>query len=344
MEKIIFRAGKEKSFYEFMSNLNEENRIALISHKDLDGIAAARISNEIVRADKIEFADYKDLGEEMIQRLNKDKIKILILTDLSISRDFLKEAEKYFNILIIDHHFFSEDLNSEKTIFLNAEGYCAAYLCYYLFSKIQNIERYDWLVACASIADWCYDKNKNFMKKVFEKYGDKFKINSKTNFIEEKGFLYELHWIITLSIIRKNSPKHIFEAVESIEKANLLKKHALIVQKEIDVCLKKFEKEKIEIKDGYFWELKSKYNFDYLISSQISKKYWHKTIIIGSQGKNFYHLSLRRQDGTKNMAALAKYLVDGIENSSGGGHIPAAGCNFELKYKRKVLEKIRSMK
>ena len=161
---LNFLAGSEKSFFNFMSETNEKEKIALISHTDLDGLAAARVVNEVVQADLIKFVNYHELNNNLLEELKKNKIKRAIFTDLSLeNEEFLKEAEKFLKVLWIDHHTFPRDYNSKKTVYLNSQGFCATYICYYLFSKISNIEKLDCLVASASISDCLYFNNQEFM-------------------------------------------------------------------------------------------------------------------------------------------------------------------------------------
>ena len=110
---------------------------------------------EVVNANLIKFVDYDELNNNLLNELNKNNINKVIMTDLSIGDiSFIKKLEEFSSILIIDHHIFQEDLNSEKTTFMNSRDYCASYISYCLFSKIKNLEKIDWLVALASVSDW----------------------------------------------------------------------------------------------------------------------------------------------------------------------------------------------
>lgn len=344
MEQPQFAAGSESRFSQFIQSLSD-GKIALLTHTDLDGIAAGKIAAEVIKPDLLDFVDYKDLMPSLIEKLKQEKIETLVLTDLAMNEEFVAAAEKEFSLLIIDHHQFPRDFNSEKTVYLNAQELCAAYICYYLFSKIQNLERFDWLVACACIADWNYRKNQDFMNSVFKKYNDSFEFAS-DGLIRNSGFLWDLHWSITLAIIYfDKDPKKIFDYLNSITQAQQLSRYSLAVQREIDTAVEKFEKEKIQIKEGYFWENSPIFRITQIISGQISKKHWHETIIIATPRPQdgIYSLSLRHQDGARDMSKLVQQLVFGFENSSGGGHIMAAGGHVKLQDKEKLIKKIENL-
>ncbi len=338
MEIPQFLVGSESRFAKFISDLGEE-KIALVSHTDLDGISAAKITNEVINADIIKFVDYTDLNQNLIKELNKEKVKKLILTDLSITNlDFMKEAEKHFEILIIDHHKFQINYNSEKTVFMNSQGFCTTYLCYYLFSKIQNLEKLDWLVACASIADWMYFKNQDFMSKTMKKHDDKFEISNTQ--IKKSGKFWDAQWMLNLALIyHKDNLKKVYNSItENFQVAEELKKVSKEVQEEIDKGLKRFEKEKVSIKEGYFWEFTPKFKIGSIISNILSSKEINKTYIIARQEPPYYNLSARRGDKKVDTSLLLKSLVKGFENSDAGGHIPASGGHIMLKDREKFLE------
>lgn len=345
MQKIDFSVGNEKRFSDFITALNAKDKIALVSHTDLDGVASAKVVNKVVEADIIRFVNYEDLNDKLVKELKREKIKQVILCDLNIKdKEFVKALEKFAQILIIDHHPIKEDYNSEKTVFLNPFGeefYCSTYICYYLFSKIQNLEKLDWLVACASISDFAYLDNKEWMKGVYEKYGDKFILNNGE--ISKNGKMWSLQWRLNLALVYyKDNLEKVFDLIgEEFGDIENLDKNISSVQKDIDSNLNKFESERIEIHDGYFFEINSRLEIKALIANILSAKYPNKTIIIGTEEKRGYFLSARRQDKRKDMGALLERLVNNFENSSSGGHVPAAGARFLLKDKERFLERIK---
>lgn len=190
LEEINFSAGNPRAFAEFIGQL-DESKVAVISHTDLDGIASARIISEIVQPDILRFLDYEDINLRLVNYLKKAEVKSAIFTDLSIDdAGIVREIEKFARVCVIDHHTFKENLNSERTSFLNAQGYCVAYLCYYLCLKAQDITKLDWLVCCACLSDAIYYKNRGWMNEVFVKYGDKFELNN--DIIRKSGAFWEM--------------------------------------------------------------------------------------------------------------------------------------------------------
>jgi len=345
MEKIELSAGSEKNLRKFILNLKEIDNIISISHnKDLDGIASSKIINSIIKANSIEFIDYSDLNNDLVKRLKEKNFNKIILTDMCFTKDLILKIEEFAEILIIDHHQYHEDLNSRKTTFINAQGYCAAYLCYYLLSKIKDLKILDWLVACASVSDFCFFNNREWMKEIFKKYGDHFEIIEEKN-IRKTGKFWDLQYDLSLAIIYfSEREKEVYNSIgERFGEIGELRKYISKVQSEIDSELKIFEKEKTEINGRIFWEFAPKFRIGSILINILSSKLYNRTIIIARKDKNHYNLSGRRSDKGEDMNILMKNLTEGLEDGRGGGHVAAAGGSFLLKDREKFIEKLRKL-
>ena len=231
--KPEFIVGSEKRFFDFISKINGQDKIALISHTDLDGVVAAKMANKILNVDIVKLLDYEQINKDLVEELKKLGVKKTIFTDLGLKSDAIKEISKFSDILIIDHHKIIEDFNSDKIVFLNSQGFSAGYLCYYLFSKIQNLEEYDWLAVCCSISDFMYFNNQSWMNEVFLKYSDKFEIINGQIRKSEKFWDLQAKLSLALSYFKGNA-KRVYDSI-GIEFGNIgdLEKYALIIEKEI---------------------------------------------------------------------------------------------------------------
>ncbi|MEI6849976.1 MAG: DHH family phosphoesterase, partial [archaeon] len=240
LTKPEFIVGSEEKFLRFIRNIKKEDKVALVSHvADLDGLASAKIVNAVVKIDVTRYVDYQEIRVGLLEELKKLKVNKIIITDLFIKDpDFVKEVEKFAELLIIDHHSFERDYNSGKTTFLNAQEFCAAYLCYYLFSKIENLERYDWLVASASVSDWCYTNNKEWMQQIYNKYKQNFEPSI-------QGIKKSEFWNVVLTISRaiiyfRPKVEKVYSMIgEKFEDNKELEKYAKIIADEIEKILNK---------------------------------------------------------------------------------------------------------
>ena len=342
MEKIEFLVGNESRFKKFVGNIKEKDKIALISHTDHDGIAAVKIVSSVLKYGLLKFVNYEDINNSLINELKEKNITKVVFTDLSINdHACINKLGEFADVLIIDHHLFNQDFNSSKTTFINAQGYCATYIAYYLFSKIKKIEELDWLVASACIADYAYFKNKSFMIKVFKKYGEKFDIKKIM-----KGRFWKLQSdIVYGAIYFHDDLKKVFDSLGTkFADIGDLKKHSMEIQEVIDDALEKFESEKETYGDVYLWEIKSKFPIKSVVVSILSNREKDKLYLILYRDNNYCHLSARRQDGKVNLHEFLGKLLKGFEESDSGGHIPAAGGHFLVKdlpaFKKKLKKLI----
>lgn len=344
--KPDFVVGDEQKLISFISKIKKEDRVCLLSHiADMDGILSAKLGSLIVKPTMIKLVDYKEIDNKLAAEIKSNNINFLIITDLMIKdTNFIKEVEKFAEILIIDHHSFEQNFNSKRTIFFNAEGFCATYLCYYLYSKIKNLEEYDWLVASASVGDWCYIKNAKWLTKVYEKYGEKY-LSDMEGITKSKFFDIVIKLSDAIIYLRnKNKINDIMKEIGSkyLDIGNL-GIYAKEVEDEIKKVILRFEDEKKEINDGYYFEFESKYKLHSSIATTLSKRYLNKTMFIMWKNNNNIEFSARRQDGKVDLNLLLENLIDGFENSTAGGHQKAAGGNFPAKYEKEFTKRLKNL-
>ncbi len=346
MNKINFLAGNEAKAIGFLENISSKDRVAILSHTDLDGIVSAKVVSMYVKPKLLLFLDYEDLRNGLSDKLRKNKINKVIISDLSINDIYvLRKINKFAEILIIDHHEFKHDFNDAKTIFMNAKGYCAAYLCYYIISKIKDISEIDWIVACSSISDFQYFNNTEFMEKTLSKYGDKFEV--KGDYIRKDGKFWDLQYSLSLAIVyfkSKNKLEKVYSSIgKKFEDVGDLMKHSKIIQDEIDRNIEKFWKQKESFNDIYLWYFKQKFPVSSILINIISVKEPSKTfILIRVEGK-YLHISTRRQDGKVDLPVLLKKATKGLKDADGGGHRKAAGAIILLKDLGKFKENLKKL-
>ena len=331
-----FDFGNEKKFVEFVKGISRKDKVALISHTDLDGIAAAKIANEILKSHFVKFVNYDQIAQPLVEELKREGVNKIVFTDLYIKHEeFILALEEFAEVLIMDHHLADRDWNSKRTTFVKIEeGYCAGYLCYVLFSKIKDIEYLDWLAACSCVSDYCHIKPAAWLESVFEKYGDSFEQVGR--YVRTSGVMWDLQETFSLAIIYfKDDLKSFFDKVSSdFGDLGELKVCADEVRQEVEHFVNLFEKKKEAFPDGYLFEFNPNFRCGSIVGTIISGKYEHKTVITlrFDPEKKMYGMSGRRQDKKVNMNDFLKKLVEGFERSEAGGHVAAAGGLFPAKY------------
>ena len=139
---MLSEIGNEDNARGFINDITNVDNFSLISHIDLDCLACAKIIDLLVDPDIILFLDYENFKDEYFLQLKDKNINKIIFTDLNFKdSDLIKKLESFAQILIIDHHVFDEDLNSKKTVFINKQDYCAAFICYDLFKDYSTVKK-----------------------------------------------------------------------------------------------------------------------------------------------------------------------------------------------------------
>jgi single-stranded DNA-specific DHH superfamily exonuclease len=324
----------------FIENISDNDRVALISHVDLDGIASAKIISQLVSPKAIKFVNYGYLNDALINLLKKEKINKVIATDYAMTQKESEKLESFAESLIIDHHQFEKDYNSEKTVFVNAQGYCAAYICYALFEDKENINKFDWLAALASAVDFCYTKNRKFMEKTYEKYGDSFIFKD-----PRKGKFWDIIENFSFAaIFFKGDLIRVYHSLtESIDSMKRLERYSRPVKKEFENLLSRFNQEKEEIREGYLYVIRSKFDLVSMLATEVSLKIEDKMFIVLGKGVKECRGSARRQDKKINLPKLLQYAVEGFEDSNAGGHIPSSGCSFPIRYLPEFKKRLKEV-
>lgn len=330
--------GSEDRFVSFIRSMNEDDRVALISHTDLDGLVAAKIVQTVLNPLVVTFVNYEELAQPLVDELREQHITRVIFTDLYIGNEFfLKELESFAQVLILDHHLAQKDWNSSRTTFLKVEnGYCAGFMCYSLFSKLTNLQIFEWLVACSCISDYCHVKPSDWLSKVYAKHGDLFE--QVGTYVRKTGPLWDMQETLSLAIIyfkeRTSGLNHILNSLGA-EYGSIgdLARHAEEVKGEVERLVGLFDREKQTFSGGYLFECDPRFQCSSMVSSILSGRDIHSIIITLRPDAHLpiYHMSARRQDKQQDMAAFLKKLLEGLEESDGGGHVPAAGGHFLKK-------------
>lgn len=339
--------GDPEKAKDFIKNISEEDRVAIISHIDLDGIASAKVINKIINPEIVCLVNYNELeSRELKEELKEKLINKIIMTDLQVSDlSVISGFEEFAEILHIDHHQYNSDMNSDKTIFIHSFGNCAAYIAYDLFvgeSEFDNLKEIDWLVGMASLSDWMYEKNNIWLKEVAEKYRINYNIEN-----PKGGEFWENVLMFDKAIIyfRDDLMKLYSELGDEIDDLIKLEKYSNIIDIDLADNQRRFEKDKVEIFDGYLFELKSEYNIYSFLSTMISTKFKNKNIFLVLKGERHYIVSARRQDGKYNLGLFLKEITSDFKDKNAGGHIEAAGASILIsdyeEFKRRLMDKER---
>lgn len=347
---VKFLIGNKEIFLEFLDSINKNDKVAILTHNDLDGIASAIFMEEILKNKKInikliKFLNYKKgMLFNVISKLNSEKISKVFLLDLGIDVNDLDNFEmfrKKFDVFLIDHHPFNKDIKNTKNIIKTESGDCAAYIVYELGENLFKRKKWDWLVCAAIIADMAYRKKETleFVKKIYPNVNEENIGNSEIG---------ELSKTISSALIcYKDNLKKVYDLIKK-EDLKSLKNCRVIIDNELDKQIKNLKKEaEFYSKEKIcFYMFKSKFNITSIISTLVSiEKPDFTFIIIQNKGDGTLGVSARNQNKTLDMNLLMQNAIKGLKNAVGGGHVAAAGATFMKKdlekFKENILEDLK---
>lgn len=342
--------GQEERAIKFIENITGSDRIAVLSHDDVDGFVAGRLFEESLNIKLIKFLTYAPgLIERVIPIIKDNNINKIIFTDINLEeyKSDIKKLDERAEILAIDHHEYAQDLNSDKVILIKTKpSICASYSSYQLLQKYgAKNSNIDWLVATAVISDYTFEGARVFVGSIEKKY--KIKDKAINNAQAYQSSLGKICTTINNSIIyfKDDLEKFysLFKNVKNIRDVKLLEQYAIPVQEEIDRIIDEFENNSENINDNLFYLAKMKYKIASAVSVILSIKHPDKTILfLSDAGGDRLKISARRQDGKVNLPRLLTRALDSLDEATSGGHIKAAGGSFLKKdfatVKKRILD------
>ncbi|MCK5474178.1 MAG: DHH family phosphoesterase [Candidatus Aenigmarchaeota archaeon] len=344
-----------KKFLEFIQNIKKEDQLAILYHTDADGVCSSVItakSLELLGISPVfvftQCAGNITITEKTIKQLTKKNITKIIIFDLAVDSDPkpIKKIEEFAEILVVDHHIISNDLNSKRTTMIKSQNiseidpsqYCASKLIYDLFLQIKDISSFNWISAIGIIGDFGIKTWKSFLDSVVQSNPEKLKI------------LFESEELVTYAHMC-DGEKGIEKAYQALYSAKTpsdvvenLKEYGA-VRTEIEQFVENSEKLG-EFREGiglFYYEIEPKYNLKSKVSNILStKKYAGKTVIVVQLGKNKATISARNQTGKISMDSLMRECTKDFKEANGGGHVPAAGGAIRREdigvFKNKVID------
>ena len=340
MEYLV---GNKQIFLDYLNGLKKKDRIGVISHADLDGIASAVLINEILKSKNmkihdLKFVNYKKgMFKKSEEKFARKRINKIFVFDVGVDSDYegFQELKNKFDVFYLDHH--PSDIKGDNIIKTKTSD-CATFSIYETAKNDFDLSKLEWLVCTAMVSDVSYKDKSNF-EFLREHYPDlKLEkiMDSKPGEMSKK---------ISSAIIYFNGKEEkVFRLILN-NKINRFGKYQKIVDGEIKNLVEKFKKESefYPEKNLYLYYTTSKFNVSSVVTTILSYHEPKKTFIFISDidgEPDFYKASSRNQSGKEDMNQLMKKGVNGLENATGGGHVPAAAARFMKKDLEKFKENL----
>ncbi|MGY4884579.1 MAG: DHH family phosphoesterase [Nanobdellota archaeon] len=345
--------GSENIFYDFIDSLSKKDKIGIVTHTDVDGIASGIFLQKILESKGLEvnFIEFLNYGVDSLKEIINRKYDVLFFTDWNVDTylEKLEKIEKKSRLLVVDHHPTNPELKDKSNFIKTEDSYCSSHV---LFDLAENKNYFDtkdwkWLACVAIIADYTWDKNVanfNFIKSVYpEVKKDIFIWDSEPGKIGKK--------INNALIYYSPDFKKVYDIVIKKD-INSLSNADNLISKEINFWIDKFRKEAeyfIEQK-LYFAYGNPEHNIISTIASKLSDEFFRENTVVFASDikdkKGFVKLSARNQTGKVDLGKLLKRCVEGLEKADAGGHPRASAGRIMKKdlgkFKEKLLIELKS--
>ena len=245
-----------EKFDSIVKGLSAKDKIALIHDLDVDGISSGAITLNALRllTDRVPLVitqPYKtvELLPKTISILKKSKINKIVTVDFALDQDkkSIAMAEKITSkVLVIDHHKDYNPKGLKRTLiikpqfFSNIEPskYPTSKLCFDLFSRHLDMEKYSWIASVGLIGDNQLNKWKRFVQKSAKKH--------KSNITEFKKAERIITAVETLAPSKLNELLHLLAGASHPREIikSQFSKYVSKLSKKVGPILKRFKTEK----------------------------------------------------------------------------------------------------
>ena len=344
--EIEYVLGTKKEFYDFVNLITPRDKVAIVTHIDLDGLASGLFLEKILEAkniplDYIDFITIKqDMVKEVSVKLNALGITKVFFCDLGIdSIDFegFMDLKKDMDVFLIDHHPLNESFPDKRNIIKTRTDDCSAMTIFDLGEGIFNTDSWRWLNCAAIFSDYSYKKQENFdyLKSIYPE----------VNLDNISGSIPGINArkIASALVYYEYNKKYVYDLVKQ-RKLEELNEIYEIIEEEINRLIEDFplKKDYSEKKDLYFYEIESKFNVVSSVTSLISKMKPESSFVFMQRWGDIIKFSARNQSNSQDMGFLMKDCVAGFQDASGGGHAAAAAAKIREgdleEFKKRLLE------
>ncbi|MCS7105779.1 MAG: DHHA1 domain-containing protein [Candidatus Aenigmarchaeota archaeon] len=327
----------------FLRKIKPTDKILLVYHKDLDGLASGVIFSRIMKKLNLRVSKKFASSNEEIEKIRKcakkfDKI-IVLDVDISYMKKELVKMKK--DILIVDHHPPKINLNTKRIVYINPRlknpkiYQPTSYITYKFFSRICRLKNEKWLAVLGTISDFGFADCKDLLKELrIKKKEDILKTRSWKEVEKIIGTISEIGFRKTFELMEKAN------TLKEFKKNKIVKKALKNYFKKIKECEEIFWKNLKEYKEANLLisEIKTKHReITSLISTKMSGKFSEKVLVVLRKVGKKYAVHARYNGSVEiNLGKIMEKCAKGL--NGGGGHPNAAGASIKEKNK-KIFEK-----
>jgi single-stranded DNA-specific DHH superfamily exonuclease len=326
------KLGKMEAF------LTAEGKKYLYFHRDQDGTCAAALFMKFYGG----FTPITKKGprftEESIKTLIRKRPDLVVFLDLPVDQEwkaldrFRKEVPSA-RIIIIDHHVYEKDMNSDSVVHVNPlfkrKVYqSASYLVYRILKQLHGdkVRRFCWISMIGAIGDFDLKNSGDLVKECRENFphllGDdphKSELAKGSKLLGDT--ITKSNWKGALEALEVLVKAENFDDFSSVKK---FRKYSKEVDREFARVIRDAKREELPDHNLLILDIESDLSMVSNVSNYFSQKYPDRVIIVMKKSDVEWKMSIRFQNGHINLGSIAKRASKGI--GSGGGHPRAAAA------------------
>jgi len=331
MPKITLQEAKE-----FLNNINDKDSVAVIHHDDGDGFCSGILYYDWCKEAGANVEEFTySINKSKIKNYDLEKFNKVIITDLAsgfIAEQLDDISDK--EIFYTDHHpeegVFPK---SVLTFITHKDGYIPSSRT---AGELTGLKMFLSLTGTVTDAGELYNENQDFINFHLKEFGmniDEFKKDISSVVSNTLSYLDKDH---------KKSWKLLHD-LKSIDDVKSLRQYADKIEDEIGKFVDEFEEKKEMIGGVNFYYFEPILNVKGPVSGIISHQDHDEAYIFVSPKDDEKYLSLSARNTSQkiNMADMLRAGIEGLEEGSAGGHIPAAGGMILAKDLDKFKQNVR---
>ena len=348
-EEVFLKAKK------FLESITPRDSVVMIFNNDADGVSSCVLIKKL-----LEMRNIKDIfiisqpmptEKNLIKKVQTTVPTKIIFLDIAIDQqaNVLKKLAGICDILIVDHHQITNDMNSDTITHYNprfggakiyqSTSYCAYKLC----SAITGMAEWLWIAAVGMIGDYNLNDSQDMVNEIRKKYSITGQLYDSllgrfADMISAARATKVMSCEEMVELFGKALSPQDFEKLQGAEKLiDAYKK----TENEIVSIMADIEKTAEKTGNIILYNIKSEYNLASPISTKLSEKYFNKIVIIYSHAGNKVKISARNQSQKWDVAGLLQRAAHGMK-ASAGGHAAAAGATLQASdwavFKERLIE------
>jgi single-stranded DNA-specific DHH superfamily exonuclease len=365
---MVMKTENLRPAIDYIEDCGENDRVKILHHWDMDGVASAAIISKILEDERGEKAEDVSIPLERAYHLSDqeeedlNEFDKLIVLDFNLKADELEELNEFIDVLVVDHHDFDR---VPEVSFVNPREFdedvyvpCSK-ICLDIASEFGLEDEIRWIAGMGVIQDFGVDSCPELFERLKEDY-EKYLPKELNQEELAKNCEYG-RYASVLNIKPYRDSRHFSDLayqalmkaddlmeLEALEEYRQVYEVYLEMQDEFSRMVENYEEER-EInreKMVIFFEIDSDFNITSSISTNMSTKTpeWIHLVI---QKDDEVNISARCQSGRVNLgelmeASLPEEAVE--EGAEAGGHRKAAGASMPEKYyqefKQNFLKKL----